>query len=74
MGTHVSYLKKYFGKEECTIALKDLRTDDKKRLVEEPESIPEMKTKKLRNKEIDFVLVRWKHALGPISHGKQKKK
>ena len=58
MGTHVSYLKKYFGKEECTIALKDLRTDDKKRLVEEPESIPEMKTKKLRNKEIDLVLVK----------------
>ncbi|KAL4557386.1 hypothetical protein LXL04_035562 [Taraxacum kok-saghyz] len=30
-----------------------------------PEAILECKTKKLRNKEIDLVLVRWKHSLGP---------
>ena len=62
---HVSYLKKYFGKEELTIPLKELKVDEKKRLIEEPEAILECKTKKLRNKEIDLVLVRWKHSLGP---------
>ena len=62
---HVSYLKKYFGKEELTIPLKELKVDEKKRLVEEPEAILECKTKKLRNKEIDLVLVRWKHSLVP---------
>jgi hypothetical protein len=62
---HVSYLKKYCGKEELMIPLKDLKIDEKKRLVEEPEAILELTTKKLRNKEIELVLVRWKHALGP---------
>ncbi|KAI3751950.1 hypothetical protein L2E82_23044 [Cichorium intybus] len=61
---HVSYLKKYFGKEELTIPWKELKVDEKKRLVEEPEAILELKTKKLRNKEIDLVLVKWKHSLG----------
>ncbi|KAL4582129.1 hypothetical protein LXL04_006670 [Taraxacum kok-saghyz] len=62
---HVSYLKKYFGKEELVIPLKDLKIDERKRLVEEPEAILESTTKKLRNKEVELVLVRWKHALGP---------
>ncbi|KAL4579503.1 hypothetical protein LXL04_015652 [Taraxacum kok-saghyz] len=62
---HVSYLKKYFGKEELTIPLKELKVDEKKRLIEEPEAILECKTKKLRNKEIELVLVRWKHSFGP---------
>ncbi|XP_023758993.1 uncharacterized protein LOC111907457 [Lactuca sativa] len=61
---HVSYLKKYFGKEELTIPLKYLRIDENKRLIEEPEAILEIKTKKIRNKEIDLVLVKWKHVLG----------
>ena len=47
------------------IPLQDLKIDEKKRLVEEPEAILESTTKKLRNKEIELVLVRWKHALGP---------
>ena len=62
---HLSYLKKYFGNEELTIPLKELKVDEKKRLVEEPEAILESKTKKLRNKEIELVLVRWRHSLGP---------
>ncbi|KAL4592366.1 hypothetical protein LXL04_005358 [Taraxacum kok-saghyz] len=55
----------HMGKEELTIPLKELKVDEKKRLIEEPEAILECKTKKLRNKEIDLVLVRWKHSLGP---------
>ena len=62
---HVSYLKRYCGKEEVMIPLQDLKIDEKKRLVEEPEAILESKTKKLRNKEVELVLVRWKHAFGP---------
>ncbi|KAI3499624.1 hypothetical protein L1887_35428 [Cichorium endivia] len=56
--------KNYFGKEEFTIPWMELKVDDNKRLVEEPEAILELKTKKLRNKEIDLVLVKWKHSLG----------
>ena len=48
-----------------TIPLKELKVDEKKRLTEEPDAILECKTKKLRNKDIDLVLVRWKHSLGP---------
>ena len=61
----VSYLKRYFGKAELTIPLKGLKVDEKKRLIKEPEVILECKTKKLRTKEIDLVLVRWKHSLEP---------
>jgi hypothetical protein len=48
-----------------TIPLKELKVGEKKRLIKEPEAILESKTKKLRNKEIDVVLVRWKHSLEP---------
>ncbi|KAI3724605.1 hypothetical protein L2E82_36388 [Cichorium intybus] len=61
---HVCYLKKYFGKEELVIPYTDLRVETPSKLIEEPEAILEMQTKKLRNKEIDLVLVKWKHPLG----------
>ncbi|KAI3787982.1 hypothetical protein L2E82_00528 [Cichorium intybus] len=61
---HVCYLKKYFGKKELTIPLEEIRVETPNRLVEEPEAMLEVKTKKLRNKEIDLVLVKWKHSLG----------
>ncbi|KAI3788300.1 hypothetical protein L2E82_01060 [Cichorium intybus] len=61
---HVCYLKKYFGKKELTIPLEELRVETPNRLVEEPEAMLEVKTKKLRNREIDLVLVKWKHSLG----------
>ena len=48
-----------------TIPLKELKVDEKKRLIEEPDVSLEYKTKRLRNKKIDLVLVRWKHSLGP---------
>ncbi|KAI3779509.1 hypothetical protein L2E82_09230 [Cichorium intybus] len=63
---HVCYLKKYFGKKELTIPLEEVRVETPKRLVEEPEAMLEVKTKKLRNKEIDLVLVKWKHSLGSV--------
>ncbi|KAI3753952.1 hypothetical protein L2E82_26017 [Cichorium intybus] len=34
------------------------------KLIKESEAMLEVKTKKLRNKEIDLVLVKWKHSLG----------
>ncbi|KAI3792883.1 hypothetical protein L2E82_06774 [Cichorium intybus] len=61
---HVCYLKKYFGKEELVIPYTDLRVETPSKLIEEPEAILEMQTKKLRNKEIDLILVKWKHSLG----------
>ena len=51
--------------KEVTIPLKELKIDVEKRLVKEPEAILKCKIKKLGNKEIDLVLVRWKHSLGP---------
>ena len=39
--------------------------DENKRLIEEPEAIVDRKTKKLRRKMVDLVLVRWKHSNGP---------
>ena len=51
--------------EELTTPLKELKVDKKKRLVEEPKAILECNTKKLRNKVINLVLMRWKHSLGP---------
>ena len=47
------------------MSLKELKIDEKKRLIEEPDAILECKTKKLRNKDIDLVLVGWKHSLSP---------
>ena len=62
---HVCYLKKYCGKEENIIPLQDLKVEAPNKLIEEPDAILEAKTKKLRNKEIELVLVTWKHSLDP---------
>ncbi|KAI3701167.1 hypothetical protein L2E82_45814 [Cichorium intybus] len=61
---HVCYLKKYFGKSELVIPLKDLTLEAPNKLIEEPEAMLEVRTKKLRNKEIDLILVKWKHVSG----------
>ncbi|KAI3764894.1 hypothetical protein L2E82_14911 [Cichorium intybus] len=61
---HVCYLKKYFGKSELVIPLEDLKVTAPNKLIEEPEAMLEVRTKKLRNKEIDLVLVKWKHSSG----------
>lgn len=61
---HVSYMKNYFGKEELIIPISELKVDANKKIVEEPEAILETKIKKHRNKEIELVLIKWKHSLG----------
>ncbi|KAI3765462.1 hypothetical protein L2E82_15496 [Cichorium intybus] len=50
----MSNKKKYFGKEELVIPYTDLRVETPNRLIEEPEAILVMQTKKLSNKEIDL--------------------
>ncbi|KAI3749596.1 hypothetical protein L2E82_20210 [Cichorium intybus] len=59
---HVCYLKKYFGKSELVIPLEDLKVETPNKLIEEPEAMLKVRTKKLKNKEIDLVLVKWKHS------------
>ena len=65
MGKKGKLSPSYVSLLKVTIPLKELKVDEKKRLIEEPDAILECKTKKLRNKEIDLVLVRWRHSLGP---------
>jgi hypothetical protein len=62
---HVCYLRKCLGEEPDMIPLSELRIDENKRLIEEPDAIVDYKTKKLRHKLIKLVLVRWKHSVGP---------
>lgn len=61
---HVCYLRKCMADEENIIPLSDLRVDPKKRLVEEPVEILDRKKKQLRKKQIELVLVKWKHSRG----------
>ncbi|KAI3740815.1 hypothetical protein L2E82_31289 [Cichorium intybus] len=62
---HVCYLKKYFGKKRASHTVYGFESgDSQQKMIEEPEAILEMQTKKLRNKKIDLVLVKWKHPLG----------
>ena len=62
---HVCYLRKFTGDVPDIIPISELRMDENKRLIEEPEAIVDRKTKKLRRKMVDLVLVRWKHSNGP---------
>lgn len=61
---HVCYLRKSWTEEDEIIPLSDLHVDPKKRLVEEPLEIIDRKQKTLRKKQIDLVLVKWKHNRG----------
>ena len=62
---HVCYLRKFTGEVPDIIPISELRIDENKRLIEEPEAIVDRKTKKLRRKMVGLVLVRWKHTNGP---------
>ena len=62
---HVCYLRKFTGDVPDIIPISELRLDENKRLIEEPEAIVDRKTMKLRRKMVDLVLVRWKHTNGP---------
>jgi len=61
---HVCYLRKCLAEEESVIPLTEIRVDNGNRCVEEPETILEKKTKKLRHKEVTMVKVQWKHHRG----------
>ncbi|KAL7614555.1 hypothetical protein Lser_V15G05417 [Lactuca serriola] len=61
----VFYPRKYSGEEVDMLPLSELRIDEDRRLVEEPEAIINCKKKKLRHKMIELVLVQWKHMTGP---------
>lgn len=55
---HVCYLRKFTGDVPDIIPISELRMDENKRMIEEPEAIVDRKTKKLRRKMVDLVLVR----------------
>ena len=59
------YLRKFTGEVPDMIPLSELRIDENKRLIEEPEAIVDRKTRKLRHMMVKLVLVRWKHTNGP---------
>ncbi|XP_023749285.1 uncharacterized protein LOC111897559 [Lactuca sativa] len=61
---HVCYLRKFIGEVIDMILLSELRIDENKRLIEEPEAIVDRKRKKLRRKTVELVLVQWKHMVG----------
>ncbi|KAI3670108.1 hypothetical protein L6452_41749 [Arctium lappa] len=61
---HVCYLRKCLAVEDSVIPLSELRIDEGNRCVEEPDTILERKSKKLRHKEVTLVKVQWKHHRG----------
>ncbi|KAJ9566319.1 hypothetical protein OSB04_002285 [Centaurea solstitialis] len=54
------------------VPLSEVKVDEKLRYIEEPESIMNEKKVNLRNKEVDLVLVKWKHHRGPNSTWERK--
>jgi hypothetical protein len=61
---HVCYLRKCLANETSVIPLEDVSIDPKKRIIDEPVEILGRKQKKLRNKVIDLVLIKWRHTSG----------
>ncbi|KAI3813887.1 hypothetical protein L1987_18622 [Smallanthus sonchifolius] len=61
---HVSHLRKCLADESTFVPLDDIELDEKLNYIEEPVAILDRKMKKLRNKEISQVLVRWKYKKG----------
>ncbi|XP_024989196.1 uncharacterized protein LOC112523753 [Cynara cardunculus var. scolymus] len=61
---HVGYLRKCLSKHEEVVPLSEVKINEKFRYAEEPESILKERTVKLRNREVDLVLVKWKRHHG----------
>ena len=59
------YWRKLTGDVPDIIPICELRLDENKRLIKEPEEIVDRKTKNLRRKMVDLVLVQRKHTNGP---------
>ena len=62
---HVSYLRKCLSIYDEKVLLSEVKLDDKLRYVEEPEEIINERMVNLRNKEMELVLVKWKHHRSP---------
>ena len=62
---HVSYLRKCLSIYDETVPLSEEKLDNKLRYIEELEKIVNERTIELRNKEVELVLVKWKHHRGP---------
>ncbi|KAJ9544983.1 LOW QUALITY PROTEIN: hypothetical protein OSB04_024690 [Centaurea solstitialis] len=62
---HVGYLGKCLGKHDERIPLAEVKLDKRLTYVEEPEAILNERTANLRNKNVELVLVKWKHHRGP---------
>ena len=58
------YLRKCLAEETSVIPIEDISIDPKKKMVDEPVEILGRKQKKLRNKLIDLVLIKWRHNKG----------
>ena len=61
---NVGYLRKCLRWEDQEIPLADVQIDERLRYIEEPDKIINSKVFKLRNREIEMVLVQWKHHKG----------
>jgi hypothetical protein len=61
---HVCYLRKCLAEETSVIPIEDISIDPSKKMIDEPVEILDRKQKKLRNKLIDLVLIKWKHNKG----------
>ena len=53
------------GRSSRYNSISELRIDENKRLIEEPEEIVDRKTMKLQRKMVELVIFRWKHTNGP---------
>ena len=61
---HVSHLRKCLADESAFVPIDDLELDEKLNYVEQPVAILDRKVKKLRNKEIAQVLIKWQNRKG----------
>ena len=61
---HVSHLRKCLADETYHVPLKDIEVDNQLNYIEEPIAILDSKVKKLRNKDVILVKVKWKHRKG----------
>nr|GEX56515.1 hypothetical protein [Tanacetum cinerariifolium] len=61
---HVSHLRKFLINEMNVVTLDDIEIDPELTSREEPKAILGRKTRQLRNKEIPFVKVQWRHCKG----------
>lgn len=62
---HVGYLRKCLGKHDETVPFSEVKLDKRLTYIEEPEAILNERMVNLRNKNVDLVLVKWKHHRGP---------